>query len=124
MKWESLLDTIEFRESKFPLPNLIIIHLGLNDIKFPCSKKRLVKILADSEYIQGKFLNCKIIFSELKCRLVWRGLRWGKGEKERNLVNEGIRNFVGKDNCIQHHRITKKAYLFRDYGVNLSDVGN
>jgi hypothetical protein len=65
MKWESLLDTIEFCKSKCPLPDFIIIHLGPNDITFSCSKKLSVKILADLECIQGKFPNCKIIFSEL-----------------------------------------------------------
>ena len=124
MKWESLLDTIELCKSKYLLPEFIIIHLGSNDIKFSCSKKLLVKILADLDCIQRKFPNCKIIFSELLCRLVWRGLRWEEGEKERSLVNEGIRNFLGKDNCIQHLRITKKIYLFRNDGVHLSDIGN
>ena len=78
----------------------------------------------DLEYIRKHFQVYNIIFSELLCRLTWRGLRWEEGEKQRNLVNDGMRSFLGKDNCIQHPRIIRKSYLFRDDGVHLSDIGN
>ena len=48
-----------------------------------------------------------------------------EGEKQRNLVNDGMRSFLGKDNCIQNPRIIRKSYFFfRDDGVHLSDLGN
>ena len=49
-----------------------------------------------------------------------RNFQW----MQRNLVNDGMISFLGKDNCIQHHRIIRKSYLFRDDGIHLSDIGN
>ena len=46
--------------------------------------------------------------------------RGGEGK----LVNDGMRTFLGKDNCIQYPRIIRKSYWFRDDGVHLSDIGN
>ena len=120
MKWESFLETVlvEFCKSKFPNPDFIIIQLGSKDIKFSCSKKVLTKMQGDLEYIRKHFQVYNIFFSELLCRLSWRGLRWEEGEKQRNLVNDGMRSFLCKDNCIQHPRIIRKSYFFRDDGVH------
>lgn len=47
MKWESLIDIIEFCKSKFLNPDFIIIHLGSNNIKFSCSKRPFSKVQRD-----------------------------------------------------------------------------
>ena len=43
---------------------------------------------------------------------------------QRNLVNDEIRSSLGRDYCIQHPRIIRKSYLFRDDVIHLSDIGN
>ncbi|XP_061186478.1 uncharacterized protein LOC133194546 [Saccostrea echinata] len=125
MKWESLLDTVSFCESKFPLPDFIIIHLGSNDIKLGCSRKLLSHMQKDLAEIRQKFPNCKLIFSELLTRLIWRGLNWEEGERERSTINKGMYDFIGNENNIRHAKIEpRKRYLFRRDGIHLSDLGN
>ena len=50
--------------------------------------------------------------------------KMGRGKKQINSVDDGMRSFLGKDNCIQQPRIIRKSYLFKDDGVYLSDIGN
>lgn len=47
MKWESLIDIIEFCKSKFLNTDFIIIHLGSNNIKFSCSKRPFSEVQRD-----------------------------------------------------------------------------
>ena len=49
MKWESLLETVEFCKTKLPNPDFIIIHyhVGAIDKTFSCSKKFLTEMQDD-----------------------------------------------------------------------------
>lgn len=125
MKWESLIDIIEFCKSKFPNPDFIIIHLGSNDIKFACSKRLFSQIQRDLNAVMKEFSWSHILFSEILSRLVWRNLKWTEGEKERTIINSEVKKILDREHFIHHPKIiARKSYLFRDDGVHLSDIGN
>ena len=57
--------------------------------------------------------------------MTWRNLQWKEGEKEKEIVNEGVLRFIENRNFIFHRKITaRKSYLYRGDGVHLSDIGN
>lgn len=125
MKTCHLYSRIYHLLGKLSPPDLIVIHVGGNDIgQSPLNNTEILAISTLSE-IQA-MTNAKLVWSQILPRLVYRN------EQNHTKLNKARRRFntTLARYCIQmggayirHPQIIEKAYLFRDH-VHLSEIGN
>ncbi|XP_062994184.1 uncharacterized protein LOC134406607 [Elgaria multicarinata webbii] len=125
MRWERLLPTL-FQAAASP-PQVLIIHLGGNDLGLLKGKALILQAIADFKIIRQRWPGVVIIWSCILPRFAWRSgeikpmeraCRRVNGEIFRDLIKHG-------DVSIMHPAITlARRELYRQDGVHLSDIGN
>ncbi len=128
MKWELLMQTIQYLALRESCPKVIFIHLGSNNIgSSSCSYLRAV-MKRDILNIVSMFPNAKLVVSAMLPRLVWNRtlISVDKIEKKRRYFNRFLRRLVCYlgGQFVSHEEITADTPgLFFGDGVHLSDVG-
>lgn len=124
MKWRQLIPLIKEIPSD---TDVIVIHLGSNDISY-CLPKKLASLMKqDLMKCFEIFPNSTFIFSHLLSRQTWRFITRMEGEKRKNFVNWEVSKFVSErgGHCIPHEQIRSNCCdLFRRDGVHLTNKGN
>lgn len=129
MKWSELSATVSRAREKYPLPAMIVIHLGSNDIGLrPCSDI-IDDIKTDTLRFKLLFPNTRVIWSELLMRRYWHSATKSgtRLEKVRKRINTAIKNFYLTEGLaeIRHPNIrASEIDLYRFDGVHLTDLGN
>jgi hypothetical protein len=126
MKWSSLTETLH-STTKDMSPNIVIIHLGSNDISFPSPLSLITKMKNDIALYMENFPDTIFIYSELLSRRVWGKLTVWEGENRKIIINKALESFMEErgGKVIYHHRIHwKQRALFRRDGVHLNEKGN
>ncbi|XP_078496724.1 uncharacterized protein LOC144752739 [Lissotriton helveticus] len=128
MRWGALLPWLAKMVPQRGCPDLLIIHLGENDL-VQLSGLALVQLMQrDLEVLKSRLAGTCIAWTELVPRKVWRGaMKHGAIEKARRKLNRAMRLYcVDKDiKVIAHGGIRLEEPLaFRDDGVHLSRLGN
>lgn len=127
MKWESLITILESM-SHLPEPDVLVIHLGSNDIMSIESRVLIQLMKHDLQIIRGMFPETVIVFSEILARLKWRGNESPEeGEQRRTLVNKKICKHLIKRGgfVISHPGVSVEMLdLFRIDGVHMNNKGN
>lgn len=130
LKWEGLIPMIEKSLLTQPLPQILIIQLGSNDLGIVKGKELIELIRCDILRLRTLYPDLKLIWSEILQRRYWHNANNQVAiETSRKRVNLAIKNIflneIQKGCIIRHPNITvKEKSLFRYDGVHLSDVGN
>ena len=126
MKWHSFMETFNSLTND-ATPDIVIIHLGSNDISFNNPHPLINKMKTDICLAMEKFPNTVFIFSELLSRRVWGRIEGWEGERKKLEINKEIGILMRKrgGKVITHHNIQwRDKSLFRGDGVHLTDKGN
>ncbi|KAJ8304431.1 hypothetical protein KUTeg_018014 [Tegillarca granosa] len=128
MKWHNVLTTVSKNIRNFPVPRILILHVGGNDLIDYTTSMLCAKIEYDISILAQWLPNTIIIWSDILPRLYWRGsLNIKAIEKKRKRVNRSGRRsaFLVGGRVIHHQDITYDCpSLFRADKVHLTDVGN
>ena len=128
MQWASLLPTLLHHRVFHVPPQVLLDHLGGNDLGLLKGKALILQALADFQSLRRRWPGVLIIWSCMLPRLVWRegsdhlaleqARRRANSETYKELLRYG-------DMSIQHPEIVRsRRALYRQDGVHLSDQGN
>ncbi|KAJ1175221.1 hypothetical protein NDU88_000512 [Pleurodeles waltl] len=128
MRWGELLYVLAKRMEQGVCPDLLVLHLGENDV-VALSGIGLLKVMkSELGRIKERWSGTHIVWTSLVPRRVWRGAHSFTGiEKQRRKINREIRNFCKAQgiSVITHENIVvSDVELFRQDGVHLSFLGN
>ena len=113
-----------------PLPHILIIQLGSNDLGIVKCKELIKLIRCDILRLMTLYPDLKLNWSVILQRRYWHNTNNQVAiETSRKRLNLAIKNIflneIQKGCIIRHTNITvKEKSLFRYDGVHLSDVGN
>ncbi|KAM4020120.1 uncharacterized protein ACNLHF_000668 isoform 1-T1 [Anomaloglossus baeobatrachus] len=126
MKWAQLVDELKRKVCSAPLPDLIIIHLGGNDIGKVKTLEFISQMQRDITFIKKLFPNTSLVFSEIIPRLLWNSDGFLFFEKIRKRVNRTMEKFCRATGDFSFRHTDLEGFLFglyRSDGVHLSDIG-
>lgn len=126
-RWEILVPELNNKIQELPPPEVVIIHLGSNDITSIDTNELIKNMKNGFQQIQEMFPETSVMFSELVSRRKWRGIPVQEGERRRKLVNQKMSDYVLKLGgfVIPHSNITNDVLeLYREDGVHLSALGD
>ncbi|XP_078522780.1 uncharacterized protein LOC144791868 [Lissotriton helveticus] len=126
-RWHELLPLLNTVVRGGVCPDVVVIHLGENDL-VQCKGLALLKQMKrDLREIKKQWAGCHIIWSEFIPRRVWRGAeRPGAIDRARRKINREIREFCAREGVgrMEHPELRYGAiYFFREDGVHLSRYG-
>ena len=132
MHWHQLLPKLQLAMMGYPSPDMIIIHVGGNDITSVKQGKFIKMIKKDINYLASVFPRSMIVWSDILPRFSWRGLdssvtAFGRTDEKHKRVNRAGRQVIRSLNLgrsIIHEIEIKANGLFLADGVHLSPVGN
>ncbi|XP_077140620.1 uncharacterized protein LOC143805314 isoform X3 [Ranitomeya variabilis] len=126
-KWNSLMDQVTLIYSKFPSPDVIIIHLGGNDIGKLATVGLLFLMKQNFLELRIMFPNTILIFSEIVPRLLWlksEDLKFC--EKIRKRLNRSMSKFMPSIGGLSFRHVDLEGGvpgLFQNDWVHLSEIG-
>lgn len=110
-----------------PHPDILIIHLGGNDVGKSSTLDLIFLIKHDLQHIHLIFPGTRIIFSEIIPRLVWLSFSENRSlEKIRRRVNHSIAKFMPTLSGLSYRHTELEggfSGLYRQDGIHLSDIG-
>ncbi|XP_067322028.1 uncharacterized protein [Anolis sagrei] len=127
LRWYGLCPLL-FRARSGPPPDVLVIHLGGNDLGLLTGKALFLQARADIKKIWRAWPEVHIAWSAIIPRRKWLGggdVR--KLEKARKRVNRAMRMFMIRQRgyYIEHTDITREQQgFYRVDGVHLSETGN
>ena len=130
MKWEKLLQTVQYQMLHRRNPDILILHLGSNDIDTIKQTKLMQSIMKDITYIHSTFPASVLVWCDILPRLKWRNNK-SESPKELNIKRKRINrdahtviNSLPKGAIVSPKIIWHMSELFHNDGVHLSDMGN
>ncbi|XP_054840374.1 uncharacterized protein LOC129333070 [Eublepharis macularius] len=127
LRWPGLLPLL-FEGRCGPLPDILVIHLGGNDLGLVKGKALSLQAEADLWWIKERWPDTLIIWSAILPRRVWREALDPVGiERARHRANRALEKALGRGLGIYlpHPAIKAEvADLYRSDGVHLSVSGN
>ncbi|XP_048864622.1 uncharacterized protein si:dkeyp-121d4.3 isoform X2 [Brienomyrus brachyistius] len=128
MRWEQFLPLIQQLKDTWPNPDVIIIHLGGNDLGSGDTETLLAAIRKDLEYMKSIFPQCLLVWSSILPRLSWRSLEDTEAaERMRVAVNEKVQEDIRAlgGTVVDHEQIRpgSDSGLYRPDGIHLSGKG-
>ncbi|XP_069058671.1 uncharacterized protein [Pleurodeles waltl] len=128
MRWGSLLPFITSNLPHWGCPDLLLIHLGENDLVKLSGLTLIQMMQRDLELLKHKLCGTCLIWTEFVPRRAWRGaINHGAIERARKKLNRAMRVFCWAQGIkvLRHGDIKEQEKeLFRDDGVHLSQLGN
>nr|XP_060644484.1 uncharacterized protein LOC132783356 isoform X1 [Anolis sagrei ordinatus] len=127
LHWDGLIPLL-FQDRSGPPPDVLVLHLGGNDLGLLNGRALYLQARADILRIWQAWPRVHIAWSAVIPRLRWPGGGDVKKlEKARKRVNRAMRTALarGRGSYILHRDITHdKTQLYRSDGIHLSDLGN
>lgn len=127
MRWSQLLPLFDNLLSAGAQPQVVVVHLGENDLGNRSAVSLLSEILHDFRILREWIPGIKLVWSTMLPRRVWRGVyNPVRVDKARRWLNNVIGRSVltGGGTVIPHHGIRfLLPQLFRPDGVHLSTHG-
>lgn len=123
MVWENLFEELSSLFQSMPIPDILILHLGGNDIGRSKSLDLLFRIKNDLSQFSQSFPKVRVVFSEIVPRLVWLNSPF---EKVRRRLNRAIAKFMPTIGGFSFRHVELEGGivgLFRLDGVHLSEIG-
>lgn len=126
LQWHSLLPLL-FRECKGPVPDVLVIHLGGDDLGLVKGKALVMQVLEDLLIIKSRWPWVKIVWSAIIPHRTWRhAINPEAMKRTHRNVNREIRLALlgGLGECKVYPELTAdKLKLYRSDGVHLLKVG-
>ena len=127
MGWDELLFEFESLVSVWPEPNILILHLGGNDIGQMRTLDLIFGIRDTIQILRESYPQLVIVFSEIVPRLRWLDAGVCRPfEKVRKRVNKAVEKFMVNVTGFSYRHIDLEGGLpglYRSDGVHLSEVG-
>ncbi|XP_069803914.1 uncharacterized protein [Dendropsophus ebraccatus] len=125
--WDGLPNQLRLKCAQYPQPDIIIIHLGGNDIGKEGTIDLLFLMKRDMVTIHQMFPNTKLVFSEIVPRLVWLQATHLKFcERIRKRLNRGMAKFMPSIGgfSFRHSDLEDGVpSLYLEDMIHLSDIG-
>ncbi|KAG5266277.1 hypothetical protein AALO_G00229180 [Alosa alosa] len=125
MTWEQLVPQLHQLKLNWPNPDLLIIHLGGNDINKSTSEELLSIIKSDLTSIRNIFPQCLIVWSDILPRRKWKqGVMPVEAvDRARDMINCRVHAILAElgGTAITHENIGPELYC--PDGVRLSKKG-
>ncbi|XP_053548213.1 uncharacterized protein LOC128639960 [Bombina bombina] len=128
MRWEELVSTIQQARQRWGRPDVMIIHLGGNDIGAYPLRELEESIKSVMGWLAITWQGVKIVWSNIISRLVWRNTDTQRaGYRARRKINlvaaKAVRGIGGS--VLEHPLLAaKREEIFRHDGVHLNEAGN
>ncbi|XP_066437239.1 armadillo repeat-containing X-linked protein 2-like isoform X2 [Eleutherodactylus coqui] len=127
MTWGSVLEEVERRVRWDRAPEVLVIHVGGNDL----GKRRFRDLSRDIRYdclrLQASYPGTVVVWSEIVPRKVWRGAQSEKGlNRARVKLNREVSRFLGSKGGVAARHIDLEKGVgnyWRSDGVHLNDIG-
>ncbi|KAG9344493.1 hypothetical protein JZ751_011163 [Albula glossodonta] len=128
MTWDQLLPLLLKLKGNWPNPDVIILHLGGNDLGKSDLRALLAAVKKDLTSLRSIFPRCLLVWSDILPRRSWRTTEDAEAvESFRALVNKKVRADIaelgGETIAHPHIRPGSDAGLYRPDGVHLSGKG-
>ncbi|XP_038154288.1 uncharacterized protein LOC119791955 [Cyprinodon tularosa] len=128
MTWSQLLPQLHQLKITWPNPDLLVVHLGGNDLSTESPTDLLASVKKDMTSIRSVFPHCLLVWSYILPRRVWRHSPDShEVDLVRTTVNRRIHNMVSElgGNSVTHENIRCGANtgLYRADGIHLSPKG-
>ncbi|XP_069082245.1 uncharacterized protein [Pleurodeles waltl] len=128
MRWGNLLPFLTSMMPNWGCPDMLILHLGENDLVKLSGLTLLQHMQRDLELICQKMHGTCVVWTEFVPRRKWRGaVKHGAIERAQRKLNRAMRVFCWAHGIkvLKHEDITEgDAGLYRANGVHLSELGN
>ena len=128
MRWTDVLPTVRGKLASQPAPDILLLHVGDNDLGQTPRLTLINKMKKDIKEIMETCPRTKIVYSGIVARQQWRG---AKNKKQinatRNWLNNQMKKIIEKKNgaVILHKNIVShNTSLFSQDGVHLTEKGN
>ena len=129
MTWDQLVPQLHQLKLNWPNPDLLLIHLGGNDINKSTTEELLSSIKRELNSIRNIFPQCLIVWSDILPRRFWK-----QGstpvedvdkavDKIRDMINRRVHTMVAElgGTAVTHENIGSE--LYRPDGIHLSGRG-
>lgn len=127
MHWPRLMPRLQYEIIHRPLPAMIVIHLGGNDLCDIGSATLDHNIRDDVQAIRELLPNTTLVFSSMIQRINYSGAQSAAAiDRKRKHANRRIRTFMsfGRGHFIPHSNISaNQPELYKADGIHLSDRG-
>lgn len=128
MRWKQLLPKVRSLLKEEQPPQILLLHLGGNDLVSTSLRMLIQEIKKDLSKIKQLMPNTRILWSDIVARIQYRGAKSNaKTEKARKSLNSTVHAHISKLDglCIRHPQINWTCTeLYRNDGVHLSKRGN
>uniref|UniRef100_A0A3B1J718 Uncharacterized protein n=1 Tax=Astyanax mexicanus TaxID=7994 RepID=A0A3B1J718_ASTMX len=128
MTWTQLLPQLLQLKDNWPKPDVILIHLGGNDLGKTTPEAFLAAVKKDLISMKSIFPECLLVWSDILPRMAWRHSEDSvEVDNLRMAINKSIRNIVAEvgGSSLSHENIKPglDLGLYRPDGVHLSGKG-
>ncbi|KAJ1124194.1 hypothetical protein NDU88_002655 [Pleurodeles waltl] len=127
MCWPEPLGTLERLKGRGDCPDVLLVHLGENDLVKRTGLDVLRDMKRDLTVVRQQWHGCHVIWTAFVPRQVWRGARKpGAIEKARRKIYKEMQTFCSEQGFayMEHSDIRfEDKEFFRGDGVHLSFVG-
>ncbi|XP_066452164.1 uncharacterized protein [Eleutherodactylus coqui] len=126
MRWGSLMSELIQKQAIWPVPDILIIHLGGNDVGKGSTLALLREMKLGLVRVRDRFPSSVLVFSEIIPRLLWTLPEFKYIERIRKRVNHAMAKFLGSVSGFSFRHTELEGFiagLFRDDLVHLSDIG-
>lgn len=126
MTWKQLVPLLHQLKDNWPKPDVLIIHLGGNDISTTAPEDFIQTVKNDMTSLKSIFPGCLLVWSSILSRRSWRGTVDGKEmDIIRLAINDSIQTVMLElgGSTVSHNNITSGLGIYRPDGVHLSGKG-
>ncbi|KAK2896415.1 hypothetical protein Q8A67_010903 [Cirrhinus molitorella] len=126
MAWQQLVPLLHQLKDNWPKPDMLIIHLGGNDISTTAPEAFIETVKKDMTSLKSIFPECLLVWSCILSRQSWRGTEDSKEmDIFRMAINESICGIMKElgGSALSHSNIRPSLGLYRPDGVHLSGKG-
>uniref|UniRef100_A0A671L8H1 Si:dkeyp-121d4.3 n=1 Tax=Sinocyclocheilus anshuiensis TaxID=1608454 RepID=A0A671L8H1_9TELE len=126
MTWQQLVPLLLQLKDNWPKPDVLIIHLGGNDISTTDPEAFIETVKKDMTSLKSIFPECLLVWSSILSRQTWRGTEDSKEmDIIRMAINESICGIMTElgGSTLSDSNIRPSLGLYRPDGVHLSGKG-
>uniref|UniRef100_A0A8C2FN82 Si:dkeyp-121d4.3 n=1 Tax=Cyprinus carpio TaxID=7962 RepID=A0A8C2FN82_CYPCA len=126
MTWQQLVPLLLQLKDNWPKPDVLIIHLGGNDISTTDPEAFIETVKKDMTSLKSIFPECLLVWSNILSRQTWRGTEDSKEmDIIRMAINESICGIMTElgGSALSDGNIRPSLGLYRPDGVHLSGKG-
>ncbi|XP_067278698.1 uncharacterized protein si:dkeyp-121d4.3 [Pseudorasbora parva] len=126
MTWQQLVPLLHQLKDNWPKPDVLIIHLGGNDISTTAPEAFIETVQKDMISLKSIFPQCLLVWSSILSRRSWRGT---EDSKEMDIIRMAINNSIEGmmpelgGSGLSHGNIKSHLGHYRPDGVHLSGKG-